>query len=319
MSERKTLLIIGAAGFVGGGLVRALAREQEWNLVAADLSVPGDAQRIDGSNVCWEPLDVTDRSAVAELLLAHSVSHVIYGAALTWSPEEERASPVPIIDVNLGGLINLLAAAGRAPPLEQIIFLSSSGLYAQEVSNSGTAVDETHPLDLSNYYAATKRSGEILLSVARHYSGHPHVSLRLASVYGAEETPTASRPGVSVMAQLADALSQGKKIRLYGPGVVRDWVHIEDVAAAVRSVLDCPSLAWDIYNVSSGVGTPFEELVESFVAAGLQVQWVSDPDQADIAMTSDAQRTPLAIDRLVEQTGFRPAHTINNLRPTTST
>ena len=97
-------------------------------------------------------------------------------------------------------------------------------------------------------------------------------------------------------------------MKVAGPEIVRDWTYVADAADAVSALLQAPQWSHPVYNVSCGVGHPFRQAVEAFVAHGLRAAWVASADEADVAMRPSQARTPLDITRLREDTGFAPRY-----------
>jgi nucleoside-diphosphate-sugar epimerase len=306
------ILITGAFGFVGLGLVQGLAVHPEVTVIAADLRPP-DAATL----ACLEPvrervqvfqLDVTDRGAVRAALADHAPTHVIHAAALTPTRSQEAANPTPIVDVNLGGAVNVLDAALGSPQLERLLLVSSSGVYGAPPPAARPVQGEAGPLALDGLYAITKYSAELLGARYQQLSDKWIASVRLSAIYGPREMPSASRPRMSQIGELLHVLRAGRGAKVAGPEVARDWTHVADVAGALWALLTAPQWRHDVYNVSCGRAHPFREVVACFQQHGLQAEWVADPAAADIAMHPDHARLPLDITRLREDTSFTPQY-----------
>jgi len=96
---------------------------------------------------------------------------------------------------------------------------------------------------------------------------------------------------------------------MYGKDMMRDWLHTADVSRAVEGLFRASKWHHTLYNVGAGETMAFTTLLSAFIEAGLVVQWVDDPDAADIKLLKDDNRQALAIDRLKMDTGFTPAFT----------
>lgn len=306
---QRIVLVTGGLGFVGISLGKALAALPHATVILADLAEPtGEMEAFlapERDRLGFARLDVTDREALRRLVTETGATHLVHAAAITASPAQEAARPTLVVDVNLGGAVNLLDAALTSPRVERVVMVSSSGVYAPP-SQPGP-LDEDHPLDRGNLYSVTKRSAELLTERYAAISGKPMISVRLASVYGPMEQPKSSRTHVSLVQRLADAARSGQPVPLYGPQVSRDWIHAADVGAAVGRLLTAPRLSHTVYNISSGVSTTFGELADLFVPHGLRPLWVERPEAAQIAQVGDHARTALSITRLLTDTGMTPA------------
>ncbi len=316
------ILVTGALGFFGLNLVRFLAAQNGVTVIATDRRHP-TAEQIRflqpvADRVGIKSLDIQDRSAIHTLLTQQRISHIVHAAALTPTPEQEAQQPTAIVDVNLGGTINILDAASQCNALQRLILASSSGVYGASSALLGGTQPEEGPLQLNNLYSITKRSTELLLERYSQLSGISMAAVRLPPLYGPLERSSVSRPRLSAVGQLMAALQEGRALRVAGPTVSRDWTYMVDGAAAVLALLQAPQLSHAVYNVSCGVAVPWREVVAAFVAEGLSVTWVDDLGvddlggkdirAADITMRPEQARLPMAITRLQEDTDFVPQY-----------
>jgi nucleoside-diphosphate-sugar epimerase len=302
------ILLTGAGGFVGANLAAVLATTPSAHLFAADLRPP-DAETLSflspaAAHITWLPLDVRDRTALAGVLAAHAITDIVHGAAVTVGPAGERARAAEIVDVNLGGTLNLLLAAAAAPSVARVLVLSSSGVYAVPPGEApGSAAGplaagqpEDGPLDLHNLYSITKYSAELLAARLGALCGKPMAAVRLSAIYGPHERPRATRPGTSAVHRLMGALQARRPVTVAGGAVSRDWTYAEDAGRAVQALLLAPAWRWGVYNVSCGQATPFAAVVAAFAAHGLAARWVdppaADPAGADPASASPASASP---------------------------
>lgn len=296
-----TILVTGAAGFVGAHVVRALAAGGA--VVAADVTQPEERVRRFWRDlrVSFETLDVTDRAAVRGLIERTRPTHVVHAAALTPTPDEERANSAQIVAVNIGGTANVLEAAARLGTVKRVVAFSSAAVYGVDALPDPLA-ETTLPAP-ATLYGITKVTVEAIARRIAALTGLSIVAIRVAAVYGPMERPTASRARMSPVYRLAEALHAKRRIRVSGPDLKRDFVHGDDVGQAVGLLLSANGLRHDVYNVSAGSPLGWHAVVELFRARGLDAQW---SDDADIAFTQAEARAPLDISRLVAATGFRP-------------
>jgi nucleoside-diphosphate-sugar epimerase len=286
-------------------------------VVCADLALPDEvtarylapvAERVRAVQ-----LDVTDRTAFIRLVSDLSITHLVHAAAITPDDAQERAQPDAVVDINLGGSTNALAALAACPGLERLLLVSSSGVYgAAEAGKQAFAAplsqSEDGPLHLDSLYAVTKRCAELLGERYAAIVGRRVAAVRLGPLYGPLERPGRTRPHTTAIHQLAVALKAGQPVRVAGLEIVRDWTYVADAADAVLGLLLTDRWSHPVYNVSCGVGYPFRQAVEAFAAHGLRATWVTSADEADIAMRPSQARTPLDITRLREDTGFAPRY-----------
>jgi nucleoside-diphosphate-sugar epimerase len=308
------ILVTGGLGFVGINVVRYLAQALEAQVIAADVLTPDPLTQVFLNPVAERVrivhLDMTDRAAFRQLVQTEAVTHIIHAAAITPDDRRERQQASFIVDVNLGGAINALDVALESPSVERLLLCSSSGVYGASPGASSLVSHQPEDgrLQLDNLYAITKHSAELLAIRYAELSGKAMASVRLAAIYGPMERPTGSREQMSHVWRLRAALETGRPVQVAGPEVLRDWTYTLDMGEAIRALLCAPRWRHTIYNVSCGQAATFRQVVEAFVADGLCVEWVQDPDTADIAMRPSQARAPLDISRLQSDTGFIPRY-----------
>lgn len=304
------ILLTGGAGFVGINLARSLAGHDGVRVIAADVRTwSGAGARFLApvqTRLSFAPLDVRDGDALIDLVQSEQITHIVHAAAITASEEQEYGRATEVVGVNLGGAINALNAALACDHVERVLLISSSGVYGAPKRPTNRPQRESGPLDLSNLYAITKHSAELLAARYAHLAGKPTSSLRLSAVYGPLEQPSASRPNTSAMQRLQAALRDLRPVRVAGPAVRRDWTSAADIGLAVFALLDAPVWRHHVYNVSCGVAVRFDDVVAAFVEHGLAASWIDDPGQADIAMRPHQERAALDITRLCRDTTYRP-------------
>jgi nucleoside-diphosphate-sugar epimerase len=144
-------------------------------------------------------------------------------------------------------LVEALPASCRA-----VVRLGSSTEYAQTPG----PMDEDAALRPRGFFGATKAAGSLLLAAAAAERGLRSAVLRAFQVYGPHDHPGRFVPTV------LRAAATGEPLPLTGPGLRRDWVHVDDVVeACVLAAQDDALPAGTVLNVGTGVQTANEELV----------------------------------------------------------
>jgi UDP-glucose 4-epimerase len=306
------LLITGGLGFVGLSLVRFLAQSLQCEVTAADIIQPDDSvtqflQPVHDLVHC-RVLDVRDRTAFNCLVKDQAITHIVHAAAITPSYSQERDQALLVSDVNLGGALNAIAIGYENPRVERVLLCSSSGVYGAAPAVAGELQQETGSVKLDNLYTITKFSAELLAERYAQLGTTMMASVRLGSVYGPLELPGKSRSSTSQVHLLMTALQEGRGLRLFGAHISRDWVYTRDLAEAVRCLLCASCWNYPVYNIGSGVAIRFDTVVAPFVRRGLNVDWVDDPQKADIALTTESARAALDMKRLQSDTDFIPRY-----------
>ncbi|MDQ2911484.1 MAG: NAD-dependent epimerase/dehydratase family protein [Actinomycetota bacterium] len=222
-------------------------------------------------------------------------TQVLYAAGGLMPAESERN---PALDASLTfpPLLNLLETL-RATPGTALTYISSGGtVYGQP---SYLPVDEGHPTDPVSSYGMLKLTAENFAGRYAAIHGLQVRILRCANVYG--EGQPADR-GQGAVAAFMERLFRNQPIVLFGDGeVVRDYVHVADVADAVFSLMECPPEP-QIVNVGSGRGHSLNELVSLLErVSGRRMEVERRP-----ARSFDVSAIVLDISRLRALAGFEP-------------
>ncbi len=299
-----SVLVTGAAGFVGAHVVRALAAAGFGPIVAADLDAfPDEGRKLPA--VERIALDVTDWTAVRAVCEAWRPSSIVHAAAITPSLDEEAADMARITAVNVTGAANVIEAAIRSGSVGRLVVFSSSGVYnGMQAYPAILGEDCPLPEQPASLYAVSKLACEGMVHRAVA-AGLSACAIRVASVYGEHERATQSRKAqrLSLIHRLARATAEGSPVRIGRSKAGRDWVHGDDVGAAIVKLLASESLRHRIYNVGSGLAPTFDDIVSLFEKQGLVI--TDDADAPVIGMLDSDHRPPLDTTRLADDVGFR--------------
>ena len=250
----KTLLVSGAAGFIGSHLAEHLLHRGDRVVGLDNLDNAYDPARkqanlaeIENASQRygqWEFVkgDIRDAGLVDRLFGENGFDAVVHLAAMSGvAPSIE--DPQLFYDVNLTGTLNLLNAA-KQHLVENFVFASTASVYGE---TDVVPFIETDPCDRPlSPYPASKRAAEILGHSYHHLYSLNFTSLRFFSVYGPRNRQD------SLAFQIADGICQRKKIRLYRKGqMYRDWIHIGDLIHGIAAAADNP-LGYEIVNLGRG-------------------------------------------------------------------
>lgn len=256
-----TILVTGAAGFIGSHLAERLCCRGD-DIVGLDnfndyydpARKRANEKRLNEyPNFRMIEADVRDRERIAAILADHAITRVAHLAAMA-GVRNAVTHPDLYVNVNLNGTQNLLDAARATGKVENFVFASTSSVYG---NTTQIPFVETDPCDLPlQPYAAAKRAAEILGYSYHHLFGQNFTVLRFFTVYGPNGRP-------DMMAYLlADSLMKGRDIPLYDNGqMYRDWTFVDDTVSGIVAALDRP-LGYEIINL--GRGEPV--LLANFVA-----------------------------------------------------
>lgn len=241
----KTVLVTGAAGFIGSAVTRVLSG-QGWKVIALDGLLDGlypakeknerfhELEALPGVTTYEMDLRTGDLSQ-----LPSDIQFVINEAAMpglgpSWENFDLYAS------CNLSAVARLIEAS-KSWPLEKFIQVSTSSVYGKNAVGA-----EDQPLMPVSPYGVTKLAAENLACAHYRDSGFPAVILRYFSVYGPGQRPDMA------YRKFIDAAINKTALTLFGSGdQSRSNTFVEDVARATVSALSS-GVAGEIYNVAGG-------------------------------------------------------------------
>jgi UDP-glucuronate 4-epimerase len=240
-----SVLVTGAAGFIGAAVVERLLERGERVVGLDNLNAYYDPAlkraRLERLEAAAQPgqlrfaeLDVVDGGALSALVAAETTDRVIHLAAqagVRYSIE----NPGVYIQSNLVGFGSVLEAC-RHQGVAHLVYASSSSVYGgnrQMPFSEQHAVN--HPVSL---YAASKKANELMAHTYSHLYGVPATGLRFFTAYGPW-----GRPDMAPML-FARAILAGEPIKVFNQGrMQRDFTYIDDIAEGVIRCLDKPATA----------------------------------------------------------------------------
>jgi len=237
-----TILVTGAAGFIGSHVAAALLDRGESVLGLDNLndyySVALKEARLarlqSRPGFRFLKADIADRATVEGLWPQFQdvtgVVHLAAQAGVRYSLE----NPYAYIDANVTGQVALLEAARRIPKLAHFVYASTSSVYGTNTKMPFSVEDRVDsPMSI---YAATKKAAEMMAFSYSHLYRMPATGLRFFTVYGPW-----GRPDMAAYL-FADAIVAGRPIRVFNGGKMkRDFTFVEDIAAGVLAALDRPA------------------------------------------------------------------------------
>ncbi len=240
----KTVLVTGAAGFIGANLVlRLLKTEKNVKIVGVDnmndyydVSIKeyrlGEIERCAASNTSCEWIfvrgNIADRTLMDSLFEEHGFAVVVNLAAQA-GVRYSITNPDVYIESNIIGFYNILEAC-RSYPVEHLVYASSSSVYGSNKKVPYSTEDKVdNPVSL---YAATKKSNELMAHAYSKLYNIPSTGLRFFTVYG-----PAGRPDMAYFS-FTNKLIQNKTIEIFNYGnCKRDFTFVDDIVTGVAHVM----------------------------------------------------------------------------------
>lgn len=240
----KTVLVTGAAGFIGSFLSeRLLSDFEDIRVIGFDSVNDYYDIRLKESrleklqkhrNFIFIKANLADKDKVSEVFREYSPQIVVNLAAQA-GVRYSITNPDAYIESNIIGFYNILEACRHsyddgATPVEHLVFASSSSVYGSNKKVPYSTDDKVdNPVSL---YAATKKSDELMAHAYSKLYNIPSTGLRFFTVYG-----PAGRPDMAYFG-FTDKLLRGETIRIFNHGnCKRDFTYIDDIVEGVVRVM----------------------------------------------------------------------------------
>ena len=236
--ENKTILVTGAAGFIGANLVTELLNTVSGvNLIGLDnmndyydvsikdyrlAEIEKLAETRQGSRWTFIKGNLADKPLIEKIFRESKPQIVVNLAA--------QANPDVYIESNLIGFYNILEAC-RNHPVEHLVYASSSSVYGSNKKVPYSTDDKVdNPVSL---YAATKKSNELLAHAYSKLYNIPSTGLRFFTVYG-----PAGRPDMAYFG-FTNKLLKGETIQIFNYGnCKRDFTYVDDIVEGIKRVME---------------------------------------------------------------------------------
>jgi len=239
-SEKKIVLVVGGAGYIGSHVVKALRNAGKSPVVFDNLSSGLRENLLPGI-----PFILGDTLKPEQLKAAmKGVDSIIHMAALK-AAGESMTEPEKYAENNISGTINLLNAA-TAAKVKYFVFSSSAAVYGEP---QYLPLDESHPTVPVNFYGHTKLAIENLLRWYSQLKGLRFSSLRYFNAAGydvdGELNGLEHEPNNLLPIVLETIVGRRKKVEVFGTdydtrdgSCIRDYIHVSDLADAHLKALD---------------------------------------------------------------------------------
>jgi UDP-glucose 4-epimerase len=202
--------------------------------------------------ISWKTVEVATADWDALVLQADVVHYYVWSSL----PASANANPAGDLLANISPLLGLLDALKRRGR-GRVVFASSGGTVYGRLHRIPAHEDD--PLAPITAYGASKATAELYLNLYRGTPGLDCRIARIANVFGAGQD--LSRGLGAVTTFLHHSLT-GQKIVIWGNGeVVRDYIHVSDVALCLVRMACVPLLADSIFNVGSANGTSLNQVI----------------------------------------------------------
>ena len=236
-----TILVTGAAGFIGFHVCQALLARGETVLGVDNLNDYYDVSLKEGrlAQLTEQPgftflrLDISDKDAILALADSHPEIRGIINLAAQAGVRYSLIDPYAYVQANVLGHLVMMELARRLPKLDHFVYASSSSVYGGNTDIPFSVQDRVDkPVSL---YAATKRSDELMGHTYAHLYRIPMSGLRFFTVYGPW-----GRPDMAAFI-FTKAILEEQPIKIFNHGDMRrDFTYVDDIVAGVLATLDTP-------------------------------------------------------------------------------
>ena len=234
----KTILVTGAAGFIGSNLVKRLCNASAEDIVVG-IDNMNDYYDVRLKEQRLEELlqyptfkfvkgDIADKQLVNGIFAEYR-PHIVVNLAAQAGVRYSIINPDAYIESNIIGFYNILESC-RHNSVEHLVYASSSSVYGNNEKIPYSTDDKVdNPVSL---YAATKKSNELMAHAYSKLYNIPTTGLRFFTVYG-----PAGRPDMAYFG-FTDKLVKGEKIQIFNYGnCKRDFTYIDDIVEGVYRVM----------------------------------------------------------------------------------
>lgn len=322
MGNKKSVLVTGAAGFIGFHLSKRLCHENYTVVGIDNLNPYYDVElkqaRLNLLNqipdFSFHKMDLLDKSGIDKLFSDYQFDFVVNLAAQA-GVRYSLVNPYAYLESNIQGFLNILEACRYNKP-NHLIYASSSSVYGANTKMPFSVQHNVdHPISL---YAASKKSNELMAHTYSALFDLPTTGLRFFTVYGPY-----GRPDMALFL-FTKAILEGKPIDVYNHGKMkRDFTYVDDIVEGITRLLpripeknsdwnsEDPDAAssfapYRLYNI--GNNKPVELL--HFISVLEQKLDKSAIKNMLPIQEGDVPETYADVDALMRDAGFKPSTSI---------
>lgn len=320
--SRMKVLITGGAGFIGSAVVRQYINDTEHEVINLDaLTYAGNLESLkdvdQSPRYTFEHVNICDINEIERVFEQHQPDAIMHLAAES-HVDRSIDGPAEFIQTNIVGTYNLLDVAkrywdsltGERKGKFRFHHVSTDEVYG-DLEETGYFTEESN-YEPSSPYSASKASSDHLVRAWHRTYGLPVVVTNCSNNYGAYQFPEKLIPLVTLNAL------EGKPLPIYGKGSqIRDWLHVDDHARALRLVLETGKDG-ETYNIGGHNEKTNLEVVKTI--CGLLDKLVPDsdyiPHESLITYVADRPGHDLryAIDasKIASELGWMPEETFES-------
>ncbi|MBX9570208.1 MAG: UDP-glucose 4-epimerase GalE [Candidatus Obscuribacterales bacterium] len=268
-----TILITGAAGYIGSHFVRRFLKTRQEKILAIDNLSGGYRPAIpDDEKLVFHQIEIADSTQLNELIRTHEVTALVHFASSILVGESEQ-QPLRYFKNNVSNTLSLFDSV-LSNGIKHVVFSSSCAVYGDPLFMPLT---EDHPRNPISIYGQTKLMAEQVLESLHRTLDLSFVSLRYFNAAGADESGEIGEAHVPETHLIPNVLrvltGQLECLQIYGDDFdtpdgtcIRDYIHVNDLADAHIAALDLLRTSKrkldEHINLGTGAGYSVKEIVD---------------------------------------------------------
>jgi UDP-glucose 4-epimerase len=300
MSAANRVLVLGGLGFIGASVSRQLAAQGR-QVTALSRSLARHAattRSLTAAGVRVVEGNIGDSATMATVI---ADCDLILNLAGESGAVRSMEAPLDDLDGNCRANLVLLDAIRHHNPRAKLVFVGSRLQYGRP---SALPVNEDHPRDALCVHAVHKNTIEEYLRVYAQLFGLRYSVARVTNPYGPGQP--AARVAYGVVNRMIHLALANQALPIYGDGLQqRDYVFVDDTAAALIKLGDSDAADGRAFNVGSGTGTALADMARTIIAAagGGRIEHVAWPMLAEQIETGDFVAD---VSRIHREVGWAP-------------
>ena len=314
------IIVTGGAGFIGSAVIRHIISKTDHEVVNVDkLTYAANLETLasvsEDARYTFEQHDICDFEQMTRIFDEHQPDAIMHLAAESHVDRSIDGSKV-FMETNVMGTYNLLEVAraywggleGDRKEAFRFHHISTDEVYGS-LGETGLFT-ETTPYQPNSPYSSSKAASDHLVRAWHHTYGLPVVTSNCSNNYGPYQFPEKLIP-----LMILNAL-EGKDLPIYGKGDnVRDWLHVEDHASALYTILTKGRLG-ETYNVGGNAERQNIEVVHRICDTLDEVMPTSSPRRELMKFVTDRpghdQRYAIDATKIKNELGWEPEHTFDS-------
>jgi dTDP-glucose 4,6-dehydratase len=300
--NQGTVLVTGAAGFIGSHLVEALMREGVQVRAFVHYNSRGSFGLLEALGPMLKDVEIITGDLRDHDRVRHAVqgcAAIFHLGALIGIPYS-YTSPADVVATNVGGTLNILDAA-RHLGIERTVLTSTSEVYGTPLY---VPIDEKHPLQAQSPYAASKIAADKLGESYFNTFDVPVTIVRPFNTYGPRQSARAIVPTI-----ITQALALGR-VRLGSLHPRRDLLYVEDTVSGFIAAAKTEPAVGRVINLGTGGDLSIGELAEHIILT-LGISAPIEHDENRVRPThSEVQRLLANYTLATELLGWQPHYTL---------